>query len=65
LRLASYTPKSTSLGTVLNAATTRAFGIIFATASAPEDVRATTSLVLLAFMGSEQVTMTLPDKSPA
>jgi hypothetical protein len=43
LRLGLYTSKSTSLGTVLNAATTRAFGIILASSSAPDEVCATTS----------------------
>src|ERR1022692_4804805 len=59
------TTRATSLGTVLNAETTRAFGSIFASSSAPDEVRATTRAVLSAFIGSEQPTMTLPDKSPA
>src|SRR6266566_9168963 len=65
LRLASYTPKSTSLGTVLKAETTRAFGTFFASSSAPDEVLAIMSFVLPASIGSEQVTITLPDKSPA
>ena len=51
----SKTPKSTSLGTVLKAQTTRAFGSFFASASAPEEVWAMTNSVLSAFIGSEQV----------
>src|SRR6267378_2994535 len=62
LRLASYTAKSTSLGTVLNAATTLAFGIILASSSAPEDVWATTSPVSSSFIGSEHVRDHLPRK---
>jgi hypothetical protein len=54
LHLASYTPKSTSLGTVLNAETIRASGIIFASSSAPEEVWAMTSSVLSSFIGREQ-----------
>jgi len=65
LRFASKTPKSTSLGTVLNAATTRAFGIFLASSSAPDEMFPTISLVLSASIGSEQVTITLPAKSPA
>src|SRR5439155_19968941 len=65
LRRASKTPNSTSLGTVLKAETTRAFGNRFASASAPEDVWAITRSVSSAFIGSEQLTMTLPDTSPA
>ena len=47
LRRASKTPKSTSLGTVLKPETIRAFGILFASTSAPEEVWATTSSVRL------------------
>src|SRR5208337_5645612 len=65
LRRASNTPNSTSLGTVLKAQTIRAFGTFFAISSAPEEEWATTSSVLSAFIGSEQLTITLPDKSPA
>jgi len=65
LRLPSNTSNSTSLGTVPNAATTLARETFLASTSAPEEVRATTSLVLAAFIGSEHVTMTLPDRSPA
>jgi len=35
-RRAAYTPGSTSLGTVLKAATTWAFGIFFCSSSAPD-----------------------------
>jgi hypothetical protein len=62
---ASKTPNRTSLGTVLEAQTTWAFGIILASSSAPEESGVTTSSVLSAFIGSEQVTTTLPDRSPA
>src|SRR2546423_11347205 len=65
LRLAANTPNSTSLGTVPNADTTRALGTRLASASAPEEVWAITRSVSSAFIGSEQVTMTLPDTSPA
>src|SRR5207248_2589971 len=65
LRRASKTPNSTSLGTVLNAETTRALGILFASSSAPDDVWAITRPVSSAFIGNEHVTMTLPDTSPA
>jgi len=65
LRLPSYTPNKTSLGTELNAQTTRAFGTRSASSSAPEDEWARTSSVLSSFIGSEQVTITLPAKSPA
>src|SRR5205807_868008 len=64
LRLASYTLKSTSLGTVLKVQTTRAFGILFASSSAPDEMRPTTSPLSSSFIGSEQVTMTLPARSP-
>ena len=50
---------------MLKAETTRAFGTLFASASAPEEVWAITRSVLSAFIGSEQLTMTLPDTSPA
>src|SRR5438552_16642543 len=60
----SNTLKSTSLGTVLNAATTRAPGTLFASSSAPDELWATTRSVSSAFMGSEQVTMTFPARSP-
>ena len=56
LRLASKTPKSTSLGTVLKADTTLAFGTFLASASAPEDLWAMTSSMLSSFIGREQVT---------
>jgi len=62
---ASKTPNRTSLGTGLEAQTAWAFGIILASSSAPEESRVTTSFVLPAFIGSEQVTTTLPDRSPA
>src|SRR6266851_3078435 len=65
LRRASKTPNSTSLGTVLKAETTRALGTFFASSSAPEDVWAITRPVSSAFIGSEQLTITLPDTSPA
>jgi hypothetical protein len=65
LRLASYTPKSGSLGTVLNATTNRACGIFLASSSAPEEVWATTRSLFSSFIGSEHVTTTLPDRSPA
>src|SRR5712664_3197338 len=61
----SKTPNNTSLGTVLNAETTRALGIFLTSFSAPEEVWATTSPVSSAFIGSEQLTITLPDLSPA
>src|SRR5437899_3488459 len=57
LRRASNTPNSTSLGTVLNAETTRAFGTLFASSSAPEEVWAITRSVLSSFIGREQVTI--------
>ena len=62
---ASKTPKSTSLGTVLKAHTTRASGTLFASSSAPEVVWAMTSPVSSSFIGSEQVRITFPDRSPA
>src|SRR5438105_6819828 len=62
---ASKTSNSTSLGTVLKAQTTCAPRAFFASSSAPDDVRPTTRPVLPSFIGSEQVTMTLPDRSPA
>src|SRR6185312_12788825 len=65
LRLDSKTGKRTSLGTVPKADTTCARRAFLASASAPEDVRAMTSLVSSALIGREQVTMTFPDKSPA
>src|SRR6267143_894659 len=65
LRLASNTANSTSLGTVLKAETTLAFGTFFASSSAPDEVLAMMSFVLPASIGSEQVTTTLPAKSPA
>src|SRR2546428_3069602 len=55
---AANTPKSTSLGTVLNAPTIRAFGTLWASCSAPEEEWATTSSVLSSFIGREQLTMT-------
>src|SRR5260370_1409093 len=65
LRRASKTLNNTSLGTVLKAETTRALGTFLANASAPEEVCAIARSVSSAFIGSEQVTMTLPDTSPA
>ena len=65
LRRASKTSNSTSLGTVPKADTTRALGTFFASSSAPEEVWATTSPLSPAFIGSEQLTMVLPDTSPA
>src|SRR5512136_2787830 len=65
LARAANTLNSTSLGTVLKAQTTLAFGTFFASASAPDDVWATTNSELSALRGSEQVTITLPDRSPA
>src|SRR6266550_5248753 len=65
LRRASKTPNNTSLGTVPNAETTRALGTFLASSSAPEEVWAITSPVSSVFIGSEQVTITLPDTSPA
>jgi hypothetical protein len=50
---------------VPNAATTRARGTLRASASAPESVWAITSPVSSLLIGSEQVTMTLPDRLPA
>src|SRR6185437_300788 len=63
--LALNTLKKTSLGTVLKADTTWAFGTRFANSSAPDDVCPTTSAVSSAFTGREHVTTTLPDRSPA
>lgn len=63
LRRASKTLKSTSLGTVLNAETTWAFGTLFASSSAPEEVWVMTRSVSSSFIGSEQLTITLPDRS--
>jgi hypothetical protein len=65
LRRAANTPNSTSLGTLLKADTTRAFGTFLASASAPENVLAMTSSVSSAFIGSEHVMITLPDKPPS
>src|SRR5258706_15147655 len=65
LRRDSKTPKRTSLGTVLKAETRRACGIFFARASAPEEVWAMTRPESLAFIGSEQVRITLRERSPA
>src|SRR5438876_9120147 len=59
LRRDSKTSNSTSLGTVPKADTTRAFGTFFTSSSAPEEVWATTRSVSSAFIGSEQLTMTL------
>ena len=59
------TSNNTSLGTVLNAETTWAWRTLIANVSAPDDVCATTSAVLFAFIGSEHVTITLPERSPA
>ena len=58
----SKTLNSTSLGTVWNADTTRAPRAFFASVSAPDEMFPTTSSVLPAFIGSEQLTMTLPDR---
>ena len=63
-RFASNTSNNTSLGTVLNAETTSAFPTFLASISAPDDVWATASAVSFAFIGSEQVMITLPDRSP-
>src|SRR5439155_7002149 len=65
LSFASCTPNSTSLGAVLKALTIRAFGIILASFSAPDDAWPTTSLVSALFIGSEHETTVLPEKSPA
>jgi len=62
---ASKTPTSTSLGIVLKAQTTCAPRAFFASSSAPEEVRPTTRPVLPSFIGKEQVTTTLPERSPA
>jgi hypothetical protein len=61
----SNTAKSTLLGTVPKAETTRAFFAVFATFSAPDDMRPTTSAVSSSFIGCEHVTRTFPDRSPA
>jgi hypothetical protein len=45
--------------------TTRARFVFFASASAPDDVCAIARAVSLAFIGSEQVTSTFPERSPA
>jgi len=52
-------------GTVLNAPTIRASGTRCASCSAPEEVWAITRPVSSSFIGREQLTMTLPDRSPA
>src|SRR6266849_11172455 len=39
--------------------------MLFASSSAPDEVWATTSSVLSSFIGSEQVTTSFPDRSPA
>lgn len=49
----------------LNAATTSVPGTFFASASAPDEVWAKTRSVLSLFISKEQVTITLPDTSPA
>src|SRR4029077_17111447 len=64
LLLASKTPNSTSLGTVLNAQTTRALGAFLASSSAPDVVVPAISFVLLESIGRQHVSITLPDKSP-
>src|SRR5438067_7470677 len=53
LRQASHTLNSTSLGTVWNAATTLAFGIILPSSSAPDGVWATASPVMSSFIGRD------------
>jgi hypothetical protein len=50
---------------VPNAETTRAFGRFLASASAPDVRCARTSSVSSAFIGSEQLTMTVPARLPA
>ena len=62
---ASKTQNRTSLGTVLEAQTAWPSGSSWRGSSAPEESGVTTSFVLSAFIGSEQVTTTLPDRSPA
>jgi hypothetical protein len=61
----SNTSKSTSLGTVLKADTIRAFGSRLASSSEPDHARPMMSAVSSRFIGSEQLTITLPDRSPA
>src|SRR5204862_5981282 len=65
LLLRLKTSNNTSLGTVLNAETTWALGTLLANVSAPDEVWATASAVSFAFIGSEHVTITLPERSPA
>src|SRR6185503_13265997 len=64
-RFVAKTSNSTSLGTVPNADTTLALRTFLARASAPDDVRATTSRLSSALIGSAQVTITLPATAPA
>lgn len=59
------TLNSTSLGRVPNAETKRARGSFRASTSAPDEVWPTTRALLSPVMGSTQLTMTLPDRSPA
>src|SRR3954469_8384061 len=64
-RRRANTANNTSLGTELSAETTLALGIFFASASAPDEVWPITRRVSDLFIGSEHVTTTLPDRSPA
>src|SRR5437763_7613175 len=60
-----YASQNLRTDRMLKAQTTCAPRVFFASSSAPDDVRPTTRPVLPSSIGKEQVTTTLPDRSPA